>query len=129
LAHYAGINSYSLIGKEVIRQGNLGGIVDPHFGQLHGHGLYAENVFLKGIFRLSNNKMVEDAINDVYKQKVGALNLLREYDGRFDGKYWGEEVELTDVDFDSITPHQVKIAADNSNVLVDERGFAFKVIL
>ena len=129
LAHYAGINSYSLIGKEVIRQGNLGGIVDPHFGQLHGHGLYAENVFLKGIFRLSNNKMVEDAINDVYKLKVGALNLLREYDGRFSGKYWGEEVELTEVDFDSITPHQVKIAADNSNILVDERGFAFKVIL
>lgn len=128
-AHYAGINSYSLIGKEVIRQGNLGGIVDPHFGQLHGHGLYGENVFLKGIFRLSNNKMVEDAINDVYKLKVGALNLLREYDGRFSGKYWGEEVELTDVDFDSITPHQVKIVADNSNVLVDERGFAFKVIL
>lgn len=129
LAHYAGINSYSLVGKEVIRQGNLGGIVDPHFGQLQGHGLYAENVFLKGIFRLSNNKMVEDAINDVYKLKVGALNLLREYDGRFSGKYWGEEVELTDVDFDSITPHQVKIVADNSNVLVDERGFAFKVIL
>lgn len=54
LAHYAGINSYSLAGKEVVREGNLSGVVDDVFGQLSGYGLYANNVFLRGIFKLVN---------------------------------------------------------------------------
>lgn len=54
LAHYAGINSYSLAGKEVVREGNLSGVVDAVFGQLSGYGLYANNVFLRGIFKLVN---------------------------------------------------------------------------
>ncbi len=54
LAHYAGINSYSLAGKEVVREGNLFGVVDAVFGQLSGYGLYSNNVFLRGIFKLVN---------------------------------------------------------------------------
>lgn len=47
-AHLAGINSYSTAGKEVVREGNLSGIVDEVFGQLSGYGLYGQNVYLKG---------------------------------------------------------------------------------
>lgn len=53
-AHYAGINSYTLSGKEVVREGNLSGVVDSVFGQLSGYGLYSKNVFLRGIFKLVN---------------------------------------------------------------------------
>ncbi|MDD4778849.1 MAG: hypothetical protein PHV53_11260, partial [Fermentimonas sp.] len=130
LAYMSGINSYSTVGKEKIRQGNLAGIIDADFGQLFGHGLYAENVFLKGQFRLSNNKMVEDAINDAYKQqRVGALNLLREYDARFNFKYWGDNGEKLEVDFNNIKPHRVQILTDRDSVLTTEDNFAFKVIL
>lgn len=130
IAYYARINSYSTKGKEVIREGNLNGIVDAQFGQLKGHGLYAENVYLKGQFRLSNNKMIEDAINDASRQAyVGALNLLREYDARFDFKYWGEDGEKIEVDFNSLQPHRVMVVSDRDNVLLDENNFAFKVIL
>jgi len=53
-AHYAGINSYSLAGKEIVREGNLSGIVDAAFGQLSGYGLYSKNVCLRGVFKLVN---------------------------------------------------------------------------
>lgn len=128
--YYAGINSYSTVGKEVLREGNLNGIVDAQFGQLRGHGLYAENVYLKGQFRLNNNKLIEDAINDAHdKQTIGAYNLLREYDGRFDFKYWGEDGEKVEVDFNEINPHTVMILCDRDNVIVTEDNLAIKIIL
>lgn len=130
LAHYARINSYSLVNKEPVRQGNLEGIVDAQFGQLHGHGLYAENVFLKGQFRLNNSKLVEDAIDEASRQQtVGAYNLLREYDARFDFKYWGEDGEKVEVDFNTINPHTVMILCDRDNVIVTEDNLAIKIIL
>ncbi|WP_321331881.1 hypothetical protein [uncultured Bacteroides sp.] len=61
---YAGINSYSLVGKLINRTGNLTGITDVDFGVLSGSGLYGMNVYLKGIFRLLSGKTVETAIND-----------------------------------------------------------------
>ena len=130
MAYYAGINSYSTVGKEVIREGNLNGIVDAQFGQLRGHGLYAENVYLKGQFRLNNSKLIEDAINDAYKQEhIGALNLLREYDARFGFKYWGENGEKVEVDFNTINPYKVMILCDRDNVIVTEDNLAIKIIL
>ncbi|MDD4698042.1 MAG: hypothetical protein PHR52_10970 [Fermentimonas sp.] len=130
LAHYARINSYSLVNKEPVRQGNLEGIVDAQFGQLHGHGLYAENVFLKGQFRLNNSKLVEDAIDEANRQQtVGAFNLLREYDARFDFKYWGQDGEKVEIDFSSIDRRRVLIAADRDDVLLNEDNNAFKIIL
>lgn len=54
IAHYAGINSYSTTGKEVVREGNLEGIVDSVFGQLSGYGLYGQNVFLRGRFSIQS---------------------------------------------------------------------------
>lgn len=64
IAHYAGINSYSTTGKEVLREGNLSGIVDPDFGPLSGHGLYSSNAFLKGVLRVRSGKTVEEAIEE-----------------------------------------------------------------
>ena len=129
-AYYAGINSYSTVGKEVIREGNLDGIVDAQFGQLRGHGLYAENVYLKGQFRLNNNKLIEDAINEANRQEyIGALNLLREYDARFEFKYWGEDGEKVEVDFNTITPHTVMVLCDRDYVIVTEDNLAIKIIL
>ncbi len=130
LAYYAGINSYSTVGKEVKRDGNLEGIVDAQFGQLHGYGSYAENVYLKGQFRLSNNKLIEDAINEANRQEyIGALNLLREYDARFDFKYWGEDGEKVQIDFNTINPYKVMILCDRDNVIVTEDNLAIKIIL
>lgn len=114
IAHYAGINTFSLVGKEVVREGNLQGIVDEDFGQLAGYGLYSNNVYLKGVFRLLTGKTVEEAIGEidgdlseyktyvqsefnllpdkismeVSKIRIGGKNLLRNYDQRFGFDYW-----------------------------------------
>lgn len=63
-AYYSGINSYSLEGKQHTRIGNLSGITDKDFGALSGNGIYSQNAFLKGIFRLSNGKTIERAIEE-----------------------------------------------------------------
>ena len=80
IAFYAGINSYSFEGKEPMRTGNLNGIVDEDFGQLTGFGLYCQNVYMKGIFRLLSGKTVEESIGDVQSNldnlQVGETNLL-----------------------------------------------------
>lgn len=66
---YAGINSYSLVGKLINRTGNLSGITDPDFGVLSGSGLIGMNAYLKGVFRLkSSGKLVEDAISDAQSE-------------------------------------------------------------
>lgn len=80
IAFYAGINSYSFEGKEPMRTGNLNGIVDEDFGQLTGFGLYCQNVYMKGVFRLMSGKTVEESIGDVQSSldnlQVGETNLL-----------------------------------------------------
>lgn len=80
IAFYAGINSYSFEGKEPMRTGNLNGIVDEDFGQLTGFGLYCQNVYMKGVFRLLSGKTVEESIGDVQSNldnlQVGETNLL-----------------------------------------------------
>jgi len=80
IAFYAGINSYSFEGKEPMRTGNLNGIVDEDFGQLTGFGLYCQNVYMKGVFRLMSGKTVEESIGDVQNNldnlQVGETNLL-----------------------------------------------------
>lgn len=79
-AYYSNVNSYSLEGKEDVREGNLRGINDPDFGQLQGSGFYGKNVYLKGIFRLLSGKTVEESIGDVQSNldnlQVGGTNLL-----------------------------------------------------
>lgn len=79
-AYYSNVNSYSLEGKEDVREGNLRGINDPDFGQLQGSGFYGKNVYLKGIFRLLSGKTVEESIGDVQNNldnlQVGETNLL-----------------------------------------------------
>lgn len=81
-AYYSGINSFSLDGKESMREGNLTGIVDKDFGQLAGFGLFANNVFLKGQFWLMSGKTVEQSITDgvhsgINGLDVGTRNLLK----------------------------------------------------
>lgn len=80
IAFYAGINSYSFKGKEPMRTGNLNGIVDEDFGQLTGFGLYCQNVYMKGVFRLMSGKTVEESIGNIQNNldnlQVGETNLL-----------------------------------------------------
>lgn len=64
IAHYAGINSYSTEGKEVLREGSLAGIVDEDFGPLSGYGIYSNNAYLKGVLRVRSGKTVEEAIEE-----------------------------------------------------------------
>lgn len=61
---YSGINSFSLAGKLVSREGNLSGLVDETLGQLEGSGLYSKNVYLRGKLALSSGKEVETVINE-----------------------------------------------------------------
>lgn len=68
-AYYSGINSFSLAGKEVMREGNLNGVVDSAMGQLEGFGLYAKNAYIRGQLWFSSGKDAETAVNDV-DQKV-----------------------------------------------------------
>lgn len=129
LAYYSGINSYSLEGKETIREGNLDGIVDPDFGQLRGYGLYAQNVFLKGVFRLQNNKTIEEELNRRQQSNIGAFNLLREYDARFDLKYWGQDGDVEEVDFNDVELAIVRVLADDNWLLITEDNLVIKLIL
>ena len=74
--NYDGINSYSLAGKIITRTGNLTGITDAAFGVLSGSGLYAKNVYLKGMFILQSGKTVESEIQGAVDEiKVGGTNL------------------------------------------------------
>lgn len=78
---YAGISSYSLEGCLVTRTGELSGITDAVFGVLSGFGLYATNVYLKGMFILRSGKTVEGAITDgvntgIAGIKIGGRNLI-----------------------------------------------------
>lgn len=61
-----GVNSTSTVGKSKVILGCLDGITDTDFPadfQPSGYGLYAMNVFLKGVFILRNGKSVEDEVN------------------------------------------------------------------
>lgn len=103
IAFYAGINSYSFEGKEPMRTGNLNGIVDEDFGQLTGFGLYCQNVYMKGVFRLMSGKTVEESIGDVQSNldnlQIGGVNILK---GSTTGILWnfsthnGTEFSRTD---------------------------------
>lgn len=53
LAHYSGINEFNLEDKEVLREGNLSGIMDPDFEGVNFQnkfGLYSSSAYLKGDF-------------------------------------------------------------------------------
>lgn len=75
VAYYTGINGFSLSGKEVMREGNLSGIFDADFGNLSGFGLYANNVFLKGVFRLTSGKTIEEYADNAAKKTIDNLKL------------------------------------------------------
>ena len=89
VAYYAGINSFSLSGKEIMREGNLNGIVDKDFGQLQGFGVYMQNAYIKGILRLTSGKTVEEAVGDVQSNldnlQIGGVNIL---EGSTTGILW-----------------------------------------
>ncbi len=62
-----GVNSTDLTGKNKVILGCLDGITDSDFpsdAQPSGYGLWAANVFLKGLFILRNGKSIEDELND-----------------------------------------------------------------
>ena len=66
-----GINSPSLSGKNKVILGCLDGITDTDFPadyQPEGYGLYAMNVFLKGLFILRNGKSVDSALSELASQ-------------------------------------------------------------
>ena len=61
------VNSTDLTGKNKLILGCLDGITDSDFpsdAQPSGYGLWAVNVFLKGLFILRNGKSIEDELND-----------------------------------------------------------------
>ena len=63
-----GVNSTSLAGKNKVILGCLDGMTDTDFPadfQPSGHGLYAINCFLKGIFILRNGKSIEQEFNNI----------------------------------------------------------------
>lgn len=62
---YSGINSFTLAGKLITREGNLSGIVDDALGQLSGSGLYAKNAYLRGKLALASGKTVENALGEI----------------------------------------------------------------
>lgn len=103
IAHYAGINTFSLVGKEVVRDGNLSGIVDAAFGSLSGYGLYSSNVFLRGVFKLANGDDVGGIIGQLQTEvsaipgqidlavksvPLGLTNLLRNYNADLGLDFW-----------------------------------------
>jgi len=62
-----GVSSTDLTGKSKVILGCLDGITDSDFpsdAQPSGYGLWAGNVFLKGLFILRNGKSVEDELSD-----------------------------------------------------------------
>ncbi|MDD3038603.1 hypothetical protein [Bacteroides sp.] len=71
---YAGINSYSLVGKLITRTGELSGITDAMFGVLSGSGFYGTNVYLKGVFILRSGKSVESELNTINAAAATAQN-------------------------------------------------------
>ena len=77
-AYYAEINSYSTEGKEVVREGDLSGIVDDKFGQLQGYGLYSNNVYLRGVFRLLNGKTIEEEILATFSEYEVDFSVLED---------------------------------------------------
>ena len=63
-----GVNSMSLAGKSKVILGCLDGMTDTDFPadfQPSGHGLYAINCFLKGIFILRNGKSIEQEFSNI----------------------------------------------------------------
>lgn len=79
IAHYANIDSFILDDeKEVLREGNLSGIVDSDFGQLSGYGLYSNNVYLKGNLRIRSGKTVEQTIEDKAQDLQNEIDEIRE---------------------------------------------------
>ncbi len=63
-----GVNSTDMTDKSKVVLGCLDGITDSDFPdglQPDGYGLYAQNVFLKGLFVLRNGKSVEDELSTV----------------------------------------------------------------
>lgn len=83
-ADYTGVNDYTLEGRCTYLTGNLSGIVDPVFGTLSGTGLYSSNAYLRGIFRLSSGKTVEEHTGaEIEKIRVGGRNYIRNSDSVF----------------------------------------------
>lgn len=75
-----GVNSTSLVGKNKVILGSLDGITDTDFPadfQPSGYGLYAMNVFLKGIFVLRNGKSVEGRDRSGTERSIGRTSKSR----------------------------------------------------
>ena len=112
-------------------------MVDSDFGQLYGYGLYSNNVYLKGIFRLLSGVRIDEALTtlggaistvatdlqtevsalpgkiklEVSKSRVGGKNFLRNYDTRFGTDYWGGSVALVDEEGELIPVLVVSVTA------------------
>ena len=80
-----------------------------------GNKIVGKTVFM------SDGKNVEDKINSI---KVGGKNLLREQDIRFDFKYWGEDGESINVDFDNL---KSILTTENNLMLITENNFLIEM--
>lgn len=69
ISAYAGVNTMAL-SKPAARFGSLEGIFDTTFGRLKGYGLWSDNVYLSGLFRLRNAKGVDMTIDEVISLAV-----------------------------------------------------------
>ena len=109
-----GVNSTSTVGKNKVILGCLDGITDADFPadfQPSGYGLYAMNVFLKGIFVLRSGKSVESEFETVRNalttlsqefsvamgEFTSKITEVKEYaDGKVDGVIFGSRNLLID---------------------------------
>lgn len=62
---YGGIDSFSMEGKLLTREGNLEGIIDEAFGQLTGQGIYCSHIYAKGMFAFTSGKLLEDELEEI----------------------------------------------------------------
>ncbi len=118
-----GVNSTSLVGKNKVILGCLDGITDTDFPadfQPSGYGLYAMNVFLKGIFVLRSGKTIESELTttnaavtaakqiaDAAKELANSANALLS-DIASDNKLTPSEKQATKKEWEQIVSEKVK---------------------
>ena len=70
-----GISSPSLTNCTRVVLGTLNGITDPDMGSLSGYGLYSDNVYLKGAFKLGSGTEIDNAKIVLQADKTTIKNL------------------------------------------------------
>ena len=141
-----GVNSASLDGKNKVILGCLDGITDTDFpagSQPSGYGLWAMNVFLKGVFILRSGKTIESEISatnaaakaakdiaDAAKSLADAASILLS-DIASDNKLTPSEKQATKKELDIIISEKTKndAAADKYGVSKSEYSAAYSSLI